>query len=330
MSLDLPYDLANYTPADALPVQTNFARVEQHINQELIARDGTVAMTGQLKLADNPIAELDAVCKRYVDSFLPIGVVLPFGGNVVPGSGMWAMADGTGRQVVDYPDLYNVLGYRYSPAGTTGGTFHLPNVADRVVVGKGSNQTGAFGGSPQSSVANHNHGFSGSHSGTLDTTKVDTNHKHGMEKHTHGISGTAADAGAHGHNLGNNEQLWWVDPNAWRLTNGNPNPADANHQGALMAAATWKHEGNHTHTVSGGTGNDSDHATWWQSDSAPGIGDAWGGQRWEHKHQFSFTPAGTVNDNSWLAPSINPSSPITAANSNYPPYVVLSYIIRVR
>jgi hypothetical protein len=66
--ITLPYDLANKTPADAIPPETNFNRIEQHINQELIERDGSVAMRAQLRLVGDPVGVLDAAPKQYVDS----------------------------------------------------------------------------------------------------------------------------------------------------------------------------------------------------------------------------------------------------------------------
>lgn len=69
--IDLQYDLANDTPADAVPVEANFNRIEQHINQELIERDGTVAMREQLRLVNStPLNEFDATSKGYVDAGL--------------------------------------------------------------------------------------------------------------------------------------------------------------------------------------------------------------------------------------------------------------------
>ena len=65
--LDMQYDILNDTPATASPVEANFNRIEQHINQELIERDGTVAMRAQLQLVGDPVTDLDAAPKQYVD-----------------------------------------------------------------------------------------------------------------------------------------------------------------------------------------------------------------------------------------------------------------------
>ena len=66
--LDVTYDILNDAPASASPVEANFNRIEQHINQEVIERGGTVAMVAQLQLVGDPVTPLDAAPKQYVDA----------------------------------------------------------------------------------------------------------------------------------------------------------------------------------------------------------------------------------------------------------------------
>jgi len=66
--ITFPYNLVNDTPADANPVESNFNRIEQYINQELIERDGSVSMRQALRLAGDPVSALDAAPKQYVDA----------------------------------------------------------------------------------------------------------------------------------------------------------------------------------------------------------------------------------------------------------------------
>lgn len=69
MPIALLFDLANYTPADASPVQANFQQIEQYLNTEVITRDGLVAMIAALRLANStPVNVLDAASKGYVDT----------------------------------------------------------------------------------------------------------------------------------------------------------------------------------------------------------------------------------------------------------------------
>jgi hypothetical protein len=80
VTLLLPNDIANDTPANAVPVEQNYNVIEDYINRECIVRDGSLAMTGQLLLVGDPTQPLAAAAKQYVDAILPVGVILPFGG----------------------------------------------------------------------------------------------------------------------------------------------------------------------------------------------------------------------------------------------------------
>jgi microcystin-dependent protein len=183
--IDLSYDIENYTPASALPVDANFDRVEQHINQEVVERDGTVAMRAQLKLFGDPVAALDAAPKQYVDQVLPIGIIMMHGGSTAPAGGRWLICNGAELQTASYPALYNVIGHNYSPDGTPGSRFNLPNLRDRMPMGVGTNTTiGETGGYRDAIIVKHLHGMK-SHTHTI-------NHDHG--------SVTTSTNGSHQHN----------------------------------------------------------------------------------------------------------------------------------
>lgn len=66
-SLNVPNSITNGTIADATDVQQNFDAVETHVNTEVINRDGSIAMTGELLLPSNPTSNLAAATKSYVD-----------------------------------------------------------------------------------------------------------------------------------------------------------------------------------------------------------------------------------------------------------------------
>ena len=122
--IDLPYQIINDSPANASPVQSDFTRIEQHINSELIERGGTVAMIAQLRLVGNPVAPLDAAPKQYVDSIIPIGGILTFGGVAAPPGGVWLLCDGSPYETAMYPALFAVIGVRF---GGSGGFFNVPH-----------------------------------------------------------------------------------------------------------------------------------------------------------------------------------------------------------
>lgn len=66
-------DIVNKTPANADPVELAFNLIEQHINTEIIERDGSVAMRTAMRLANSePVNPLEAASKGYTDSRRPI------------------------------------------------------------------------------------------------------------------------------------------------------------------------------------------------------------------------------------------------------------------
>lgn len=66
-SLNVPNSITNGTTADATDVQQNFDAIETHVNTEVVNRDGSIAMTGELLLPSNPTSNLAAATKSYVD-----------------------------------------------------------------------------------------------------------------------------------------------------------------------------------------------------------------------------------------------------------------------
>lgn len=75
MALNLPFVIANDTPADANEVMSNFLAIRQYVNQEMLPKDGSVAMTGRLLLSADPTAANHAANKKYVDDSTADGFV---------------------------------------------------------------------------------------------------------------------------------------------------------------------------------------------------------------------------------------------------------------
>lgn len=63
--------ISNGDALEAVPVDGNFDAIVSHVNTEMIARDGSVAMTGQLTLSADPVSAGDASRKSYVDGLVP-------------------------------------------------------------------------------------------------------------------------------------------------------------------------------------------------------------------------------------------------------------------
>lgn len=264
--IDLTYKLDNYTPANANPVDENFDSVEQHINQELIERDGTVQMRAQLMLVGDPVNALDAAPKQYVDQVLPIGIIMMHGGTAAPPGGRWAICNGAEIQTAQNPELYNIIGHNFSPNGTPGSRFHLPNFRDRMPMGTGVNTT------------------MGETGGYRDATLV--THDHSLSAHTHGI----------GHDHAN---------------------------------ATTSTQGEHNHSITGGTNLIRSGGT-----GAGATGSAAFGQMnftldGNHSHSVNI-PTLSGKDSTGPTPNVTDKAGVADTARNLPPFLGVMYIIRVK
>jgi len=195
VQLVLPNEILNDTPADATPVDQNYKYIQSHINQQMINRDGSVAMTGQLHLVGDPVNDVDAASKAYVDAVLPIGIMLPFGGVTAPSGGHWAICNGASLAIATYHKLYEALGTRFNVGTVPAGRFLIPNTAGRFLIGVDATQTtfdlvGETGGTWTVPVAPHAHPMPHTH---------EHNHTHTID-HNHPSATTGA-GGAHNHDL---------------------------------------------------------------------------------------------------------------------------------
>ena len=70
---------------------------------------------------------------------MPSGSILPFGGAAAPNAA-WLLCDGSDVNRTTYARLFAVIGTAYG-AGNGSSTFGLPDLRDRVPLGKGSNNS---------------------------------------------------------------------------------------------------------------------------------------------------------------------------------------------
>lgn len=303
--LDLQFDILNDTPANASTVDANFDRTEQHINQELIERDGTVAMRAQLRLVGNPVSSLDAAPKQYVDSILPIGIIMMYGGSVVPPGGKWALCNGAELETTAYPELFAILGNSFVVGTPAAGRFNLPNLNNRMPLGAGTAALGASGGSADAIVPTHSHDVGHTHaSATTGNDSPDHIHAGGDHLHGPGTLGTGNQTATHYHldGYGNATLLSSVD-------HGNGSYVYVNGGGiaGLFLAGTGTNIGNHAHSVTSGLSGPADRAIPTAGASA--------------RHAHSFQPPAHVGRSS--------TEGVAAANANLPPYQAVNYIVRV-
>ena len=103
---------------------------------------------------------------------LPAGVILPFGGATVPGN--FLLCDGSNVSRTTYARLFAVIGTAYG-AGDGSGTFGLPDLRDRVPMGKGTNnstlgtETGSAAASSVIQTGSANTGTANTGTGTTGT-----------------------------------------------------------------------------------------------------------------------------------------------------------------
>ena len=117
----------------------------------------------------------------------PPGAVLPWAGiNSLPPTG-WLFCDGSDLSIFDYFDLANIIGTTYG-IGSSPGTVRLPNLENRIPVGKGTDTggynldtIGATGGSETVSLTKqqlpkHNHVIGTGTDGSSISDPGDHNH----------------------------------------------------------------------------------------------------------------------------------------------------------
>lgn len=200
--LILPHDIVNNEVADAIPVEEDFNLIQDYINHNVINTDGSVAMTAPLLLPGDPTQANQAANKDYVDAVLPVGIIMPWPAPTAP-TGNWLLCNGASLSLTEYPALYSVLGVRY---GGSGGSFLIPNLIGRVVVGVDPARTtgermdavGKTGGEWAVKLKAHVHGIDHDHA-VFNTSSVSGNHEHSID-HNHPAV-TSAAAGAHDHDF---------------------------------------------------------------------------------------------------------------------------------
>ena len=160
---------------------------------------------------------------------VPVGAIFPFAGTTLPEG--YLLCDGSEKQRVKYPDLFNVIGFTYGdPSLLLGlGTFKLPDLRGRFPLGRdnmdngdsvpNSSDGGATnidaGGGPANRVTDPTADIVGNASGSEQRTLVVEN----LPNHTHDLTG---DAGTQYYVTNNNAG---IPPDSGSLLGNGPNAA---------------------------------------------------------------------------------------------------------
>ena len=254
------------------------------------------------------VSKLNVTNDVYINDslFIPVGSILTYAGNSVAPSG-WFICDGSEVSQESYPRLYAVIGSTYGTPDNSA-NFVLPNLADRILMGKsGSTSVGQSGGN-NSITLSTNQLPSHSHTGTSD---LSGSHSHtgttdANGSHTH--TGSTNNNGNHSHTVNDpgHSHTQWTNQDDFNGGGGNP-PSFMGDAGTLR---TWNNiyssttgisvndNGSHSHSFT--TASSGNHAHTFTTVSA-------------NSHAHTFTTDSTGSGNS-----------IDIRNK----FVVINYIIR--
>jgi len=216
------------------------------------------------------VTDLNVTNDVYINNslFTPVGSILTYAGVTAPGG--WLLCDGREVSRESYPRLYAVIGSLYgTPEGS--GNFVLPNLTDRIPMGKsGSTSVGQSGGNNSITLStnqmpSHTHtgtsDLSGSHSHT-GTTDANGSHTHSINDsgHLHSVEdayfsenrGLQQNRYGTGSGTDNDNDLYTRNINTGTSVTGiSINSADSHSHNFITGTA-----GTHAHTfTTGSTGN---------------------------------------------------------------------------
>lgn len=162
-------------------------------------------------------------------NFLPVGVILPYGGSTAPTN--WLLAYGQEISRSTYAALFAVFGTTYG-SGNGSTTFNLPDLRGRVVAGKDD-----MGGSDAARLSGVYSTSATTLGGSLGAASITLTTSH-LPAHDHTFSGTSASNGAHTHTY----------------SGSSTTDAGGSHTHSVSASGTTSGESTtHTHTFSGTT-----------------------------------------------------------------------------
>lgn len=255
---------------------------------------------------------------------IPIGTIMQYAGFAAPQG--YLLCEGQALSKTDYAELYAIIGNYF---GGTETEFYLPDLRERVPVGKNSAKTdyalGETGGTATVTLTieqmpshthiqnSHNHTQSAHNHGLNSHTHSIPAHSHGLNNHTHSFSATTSNKELKGtfkaYNLAYStlSASGIVSVSTGETSNYTGNSSNSRSNGVFSINAS------HNHTVSGTTGAASGSTA---NSSALTSGAASGN-----------TASVTATNNATTA--TNQETGGGNAHNNMQPYIVLNYIIKV-
>ena len=232
-------------------------------NNNLVINNSIIAETLEVN-------QINVIDDLYINShiYTPVGSILTYAGITSPDG--WLLCDGSEVSKTTYPRLFAIIGNIYgNPSNNY--NFVLPNLVDRVPVGKkNDNSVGNTGGNGSitlsvSQLPSHTHtgtsDSSGSHSHT-GTTDANGSHTHTINDpgHTH----TQTTVNDDYNNSGRNPPGFSADSAGsitWENINSSTTGISVNSSGSHTHTFTTSNSGSHAHTfttASTGSGDQID------------------------------------------------------------------------
>jgi microcystin-dependent protein len=183
----------------------------------------------------------DLLDGQHGSVYSPSGMISQFAGATAPTG--WLLCDGSAVSRTTFASLFSTIGTTYG-VGDNSTTFNLPNLQNRVPVGKGSESEfdtlGEVGGDKVV---------------TLDTTQIPS-HTHTTPSHSHSFSATTSSDGNHSHAPAGGSTDGFV-AHLTALDGSQTAGIPTSITGYVVATRNTNTAGAHTHTISGTTGNAS-------------------------------------------------------------------------
>jgi microcystin-dependent protein len=168
---------------------------------------------------------------------IPAGVISQYAGTTAPAG--YLLCQGQSLSTVTFAGLFDAIGYNY---GGSGESFNLPNLENRVPVGKG---TGTFASLNSSG---------GVESVTLTVDQIPS-HTHIQNSHNHGQDSHNHTQNAHGHttNTTGDHRHQFSAVISTFLSAGGTTASNVRHSDTVSSTALTQTAGDHSHTVNNTT-----------------------------------------------------------------------------